>query len=100
MPSLMYVNAALNVSALDAQELNLDRYRKPMWLDFANPVCLDLLKRLAQACDSLVFREALPGPDAHWLEDNGERYVSELQFEIFVTRTEDIQSPTKQGEAA
>ncbi|MDC0602172.1 hypothetical protein OAP14_03980, partial [Aliiglaciecola sp.] len=97
IPELVYANADLNLSVMESQEQKVDKYRKPMWLDLANPICLDLLKRLTQSCSHVVFREALPDESQHWLTQGEDNYVSELQFEIdvCVQQTED-----QQGEAA
>lgn len=82
MPRFSYVNADIAYSATDAQRLNLDRLRKPTWFDIANPVCLDLLRRLCAQADNLTFREALPGEADLWLQMGADRHVSEIQVEL------------------
>ncbi len=71
--------AAINSGALDAQ-------RKPLWVDSANPFCLDLLERLADGVEWLSLTEALPGPGEHMLTIDGQCHVSELQVELLLER--------------
>jgi hypothetical protein len=82
MPRFTYVSADIAYSPTDAQRLNLDRLRKPTWFDIANPVCLDLLRRLCTQTDKLTFREALPGEQDLWLKMGENKHVSEIQVEL------------------
>ena len=61
---------------------------KPMFVDFASPIGVRVLARLARKATAdpagertLTFVEMLPGPDEVWLPDaEGERYTSELRL--------------------
>ncbi len=53
---------------------------KPLYLDCASPLSVELLARLARSSPWLAFSEMLPGPSGLWLADaEGRRYVSELR---------------------
>jgi hypothetical protein len=88
IPRVCFVNAIVKAYGVEAQMVNADRLRKPTWLDIANSVCLDLLRRLCGACEWVTFHEALPGEGQVWLELDGERHVSELQLELKLTLDE------------
>ncbi len=64
----------------------LDARRKPMWIDTANPFCLDLLERLADGVEWISFTEALPDANDPWLTVAGRGHASELQIEMLLER--------------
>jgi len=91
LPSQCFVAGEVAGSALDAQELNQDRYRKPMWFDFANPLCLEHLLKLIAICPRLTFREALPSGQQLWFRHGDESYVTELQMEVLVSLQQEVE---------
>ena len=53
---------------------------KPIYVDFANPVAVELMVQLAGATTGeLVVIEMLPGPDQLWLSDGADQYCCELR---------------------
>ncbi len=88
LPEVCFVSGELGLSALDAQEQQKDRFRKPMWFDFSNPFCLEHLLKLLDACERVTFREALPAADQLWFRQGQQSYVTELQMELQVTTTQ------------
>lgn len=84
LPERCFVSGDLGLSSLDAQEQNLDRYRKPMWCDFSNPLCVEHMLKVLDVCEQLTFREALPDGQQLWFSHNNQNYVTELQMEVLV----------------
>ena len=65
----------------------LDANRKPLWVDIDNPFCLSVLERLCDGLEWMSFTEMLPGSQQLWLDVDGARHVSELQFELLLRRS-------------
>ncbi|MES2743634.1 MAG: lantibiotic dehydratase [Pseudomonadota bacterium] len=53
-----------------------DSGRKPLYVDFCNPLALDLLASVAKTRPTLRFSEMRPAPDELWLSDTGGHYCS------------------------
>jgi hypothetical protein len=62
----------------------LDR-SKPLWVDRANPWCLDVLERAIAGTEWALFTEAVPDLGELWQEPNGEQRMTEFQLELVVT---------------
>lgn len=58
---------------------------KPLWVDRANPWCLDVLERVIADAEWVLLTEALPDVGELWIDSNGERRVTEFQLELLVT---------------
>ena len=52
---------------------------KPIYVDFCNPLALDLLAGLAKKKEPMRFSEMRPAPDELWLADSRGRYCSEFR---------------------
>jgi|GEM_PF-2260523 len=52
---------------------------KPIYVDFCNPLALDLLAGLAKKKEPMRFSEMRPAPDELWLVDSRGRYCSEFR---------------------
>lgn len=52
---------------------------KPIYVDFCNPLALDLLAGLAKKKEPMRFSEMRPAPDELWLEDDRGRYCTEFR---------------------
>lgn len=52
---------------------------KPVYVDFCNPLALDLLAGLAKKKEAMRFSEMRPAPDELWLADGRGRYCSEFR---------------------
>jgi hypothetical protein len=54
---------------------------KPVYVDLASPVSVEMLVRLARQAPHLSISEMFPGPDGLWLRDGaGDAYTAELRF--------------------
>lgn len=53
--------------------------RKPIYIDFANPLLIELLAHRAGQWNELVFEEMLPGPEDLWLRQGRASYCCELR---------------------
>jgi hypothetical protein len=56
-----------------------DSEPKPVYVDFCNPLALDLLAALARKKEAMRFSEMRPAPDELWLADGRGRYCSEFR---------------------
>ncbi|GAB3377251.1 lantibiotic dehydratase [Azotobacter armeniacus] len=52
---------------------------KPIFVDFGNPLSLDLLANLCKTPQDMLFSEMRPTPDELWLKDGRGRYCSEFR---------------------
>ena len=52
---------------------------KPVYIDFCNPLALDLLASLARKKELMRFSEMRPAPDELWLVDDRGRYCAEFR---------------------
>jgi hypothetical protein len=52
---------------------------KPIYVDFANPLSLDLLEHLCKSPQAMRFSEMRPSPNELWLRDSRGRYCSEFR---------------------
>ena len=72
-------------------------HRKPLWIDTANPLCLDLLERLALHGKWIMAREMLPEAGGLWTVIGGERLVAEIHLEMMfpvaVSEAEHLSGP-------
>jgi hypothetical protein len=86
--------APANRQALRRQQLDhglpdlvyakFEEEQKPVFLDFANPLLVDVAARLWAATEGPVrVTEMLPGPDELWLADRRGRYTSELRIGFY-----------------
>jgi hypothetical protein len=57
---------------------------KPLWVDAANPFCLDLLERSLDASEWTVIAEVLPDEDGLWATVDDEPRVTELLVEAVI----------------
>jgi hypothetical protein len=55
---------------------------KPLWVDAANPFCLELVERLLDISNWLVISECLPGPDQLWFRRNEQAHTTEISVEM------------------
>jgi hypothetical protein len=55
---------------------------KPIYVDFANPLSLDLLANLCKKSQTMRFSEMRPSPDELWLRDSRGRYCSEFRTSV------------------
>jgi hypothetical protein len=69
--------------------VRLSTRRKPLFVDFTNPVSVTLLTRAVagdrrRAADlEVAVSEMLPGPDEVWLADHdGNRYLGEVRLHV------------------
>lgn len=54
---------------------------KPIYVDFASDISVDLFQSMARQSESLSISEMYPGPDGLWLRDGqGRAYTSELRM--------------------
>jgi hypothetical protein len=54
--------------------------RKPYFLDFASPTCVELTSRLLRQSETASFAEMLPTPSDCWLRGSrGDRFTSEIR---------------------
>ena len=59
------------------------KYRKPLFVDFDNYLAVLMFERaMGKAEETIIFEEALPGPDQLTLSDGDSAYVSEYVFEM------------------
>ncbi|NRR30610.1 lantibiotic dehydratase [Oxalobacteraceae bacterium] len=56
-----------------------DSEPKPIYVDFCNPLALDLLAGLAKKKEAMRFSEMRPAPEELWLADGRGRYCSEFR---------------------
>lgn len=59
---------------------------KPIYVDFANPLSLDLLANLCKTPQALRISEMRPAPDELWLRDARGRYCSEFRTSYVAKR--------------
>ncbi|WP_045739089.1 hypothetical protein [Xanthomonas sp. MUS 060] len=85
LPQRFFVRRCM-ISAAGLDRNLLDASRKPLWVDVANPFCLSLMERLASQSAWLSVTEVLPDPAKGWLRLDGKAHVSELQFEMLLSR--------------
>jgi hypothetical protein len=68
----------------------LDKSRKPMFVDFASPLLIEVFDKLELEPDQLlVIEEMLPGPEELVLEADGRGYACELVLEVTSRDRED-----------
>jgi lantibiotic biosynthesis dehydratase-like protein len=61
--------------------VRVPREMKPIYVDFASPVSVEMLRRFARGATSISISEMLPGPGGLWLRDRqGNSYTSELRM--------------------
>jgi len=84
MPETLFARRPSQPHAAGTNSGALDAQRKPLWVDTANPFCLELLERLLDGVEWLALTEALPGPGEHWLTIDGRSHASELQVELLL----------------
>ncbi|NJC70733.1 hypothetical protein HC031_13555 [Planosporangium thailandense] len=66
-----------------------DSEPKPLYVDFASPVLVRQLFRLAHSANGKVtFSEMLPDPDNLWLHRNGQRFTTEIRCAVFSSRAD------------
>ncbi len=56
---------------------------KPIFLDFENPLALDLFLKIARQSERLTISEMLPGPDELWLCDGRGAFTAEFRMTFF-----------------
>ncbi|WCD84107.1 hypothetical protein KPP03845_100427 [Streptomyces xanthophaeus] len=59
---------------------------KPFYVDFRNPLLVDLLAHWTAPGDELLLSPMLPGPDQLWLERGTDRFCAELRISAVVRR--------------
>ena len=57
---------------------------KPMWIDAANPFCLDVLERMLDDRAWIVLTEVLPDQRGMWATAGGAGYAAELHVEMIL----------------
>jgi hypothetical protein len=72
----------------------LNKARKPLFIDFASPLLLDVLQHIPAEADRLVvFEEMLPAPDDAVVRDATGAYASELIIELTLSGDGDDGGP-------
>jgi hypothetical protein len=87
LPSLFFARRPPQVQSAAISNKALDANRKPLWVDIANPFCLSVLERMCEGTEWMSITEMLPGSQQLWLDVDGARHVSELQFELLLRRS-------------
>ncbi|WP_164986425.1 lantibiotic dehydratase [Rhizobium leguminosarum] len=64
--------------------------RKPVFIDFAIELCLDLVVSMAQRSDELLIEEMLPGRDQLFLHQKLGGFTSELRIGVALTPVPEI----------
>jgi hypothetical protein len=59
---------------------------KPVFVDLASPILVELMIRMLQGAERATFSEMLPDLDHAWLTDGRETYTSELRIAAVATR--------------
>jgi hypothetical protein len=57
--------------------------RKPIFVDFGNPLLVELLAHRAGQWETVVFEEMLPGPEELWLRQEGASFCCEMRAGAF-----------------
>jgi hypothetical protein len=69
--------------------VKLSNEPKPIYVDFANPLSLDLLDNLCKSPQAMRFSEMRPSPKELWLRDSRGRYCSEFRTSFTPQCSED-----------
>jgi len=86
LPTLFFARRPPQAQSSAISNKALDANRKPLWVDIGNPFCLSVLERMCEGMEWMSITEMLPGSEQLWLEVDGARHVSELQFELLLRR--------------
>lgn len=60
---------------------------KPFYVDFKNPLAIDLLSSLDNRSEILRFSEMKPSPEELWLEDERGKYCCEFRTSVLLDKT-------------
>ena len=61
-----------------------DAEPKPVYVDWENPLAVDMFAKMARQAQRIRISEMSPGPQELWLTDNSRRYCSELRMSVVV----------------
>jgi aryl carrier-like protein len=83
LPEQVFVRAHL------PQRLTLDKDIKPVFMDFRNPLLVEMLGKMILRLKKLLFTEMLPKPDECWLKGSQGRHSSEFRTVIMASGRRD-----------
>jgi hypothetical protein len=89
LPETVFVRGCL------PNRLNLHKDVKPMFIDFRNPLLVDVLAKLAARFRRLMFTEMLPRAEDCWLEGPGGHYSCEFRTVVMATEASRTSGPDR-----
>ncbi len=80
LPEQVFVRACL------PERLTYDKDIKPVFIDFRNPLLVELFAKMAARLDEVSVTEMLPNTQQCWLEGRGGHYSSEFRTVVLASR--------------